>query len=61
MDSWIWGAAVRPRANEIAVGCNDGTVAMHKLSFNIVHALHRERYAYRDSMTDVIIQHLVTE
>jgi intraflagellar transport protein 122 len=53
--SWIWSAVVRPRTTNIAVGCNDGTIAMHQLSFNIVHAFHKERYAYRDSMTDVII------
>lgn len=60
-EDWIWSAAVRPKQNNVAVGCNDGTVVMYQVVFSTVHGLYQDRYAYRDVMTDVIIQHLVTE
>lgn len=43
------------------MGCEDGTIAYYQLVFNTVHGLYRERYAYRENMTDIIIQHLITE
>ena len=59
--SWVWCAAARPDSSYIALGCQDGTVALYQLIFSTVHGLYRERYAYRENMTDVIIQHLLTE
>lgn len=43
------------------VGCQDGTIAFYQLIFSTVHGLYKDRYAYRDGMTDVVIQHLITE
>ena len=59
--SWVWCARQRPGANAVAVGCEDGSVSMHTLSFGTVHGLYHDRYAYRDAMTDVVVQHLVSE
>ena len=43
------------------MGCQDGPIAYYQLIFSTVHGLYRERYAFRENMTDVIIQHLLTD
>lgn len=61
MNDWIWSAAVNPVTHKIFAGGNDGEIAMAQVDFNTIHGLFQDRYAYRELMTDVIIQHLVTE
>lgn len=61
MDSWIWAIKARPKTNFVAVGCDDGTIALYCLVFGTVHGIYQERYAYRENITDVIVQHLMTE
>ncbi|XP_043287356.1 intraflagellar transport protein 122 homolog isoform X2 [Venturia canescens] len=58
--SWVWSCAVHPSSSHVAIGCQDGTIKYLELSWNVVHGLYGDRYAYRENMTDVIIQHLVT-
>ncbi|ERL84617.1 hypothetical protein D910_02045, partial [Dendroctonus ponderosae] len=60
-NSWIWCCEADPTGNFVALGCEDGTIAFYQLAFNMVHGLYKERYAYRENMTDIIIQHLITE
>ncbi|XP_037299946.1 intraflagellar transport protein 122 homolog isoform X2 [Manduca sexta] len=57
---WVWAIAPSPTFNTVAVGCQDGTLWCYQVVFSTVHGLYRERYAYRENMTDVIIQHLTT-
>ncbi|KAJ6643007.1 Intraflagellar transport protein 122 like [Pseudolycoriella hygida] len=59
-ESWIWTTAISPSGGSIVMGCQDGTLASYNLTFSTVHALYRERYAFRENMCDVIIQHLVS-
>ena len=60
-EEWIWSCAPRPSANYVAIGTNDGTISMHQLVFSTVHGLYRERYAFREYMTDVVVQNMVSE
>ena len=34
---------------------------MYQMITSTVHGLYKERYAYRENMTDVIVQNLITE
>lgn len=61
MNDWIWSNTVNPVNRSIFAGANNGQIQMHKVDMKQVHGLYQERYAYRELMTDVIIQHLVTE
>ncbi|KAJ3403303.1 hypothetical protein HDV05_007909, partial [Chytridiales sp. JEL 0842] len=60
-DSWVWCCKVKPKQNYVAVGCHDGTISLYQIVFNTVHGLYNDRYAYRENMTDVVIQHLSTD
>jgi len=61
LQDWVWSVAVNPSTNSVFAGSNNGGIVAFNLEFNRVHGLYQERYAYRELMTDVIIQHLVTE
>ncbi|RLN15216.1 hypothetical protein BBJ28_00011620 [Nothophytophthora sp. Chile5] len=60
-ESWVWALKARPKTNFVGVGCEDGSLAMYCLVFGTVHGIYQERYAYRENLTDVIVQHLMTE
>ncbi|KAL0479772.1 intraflagellar transport protein [Acrasis kona] len=59
--SWVWSIAHRPNQNYICLGTNDGLLNVYQLLFNTVHSIYQNNYAFRESMTDVVIQDLVTE
>lgn len=58
---WIWKAIPRPKSNSVAIVTNDGSLSLHSIVFSTVHGLYGDRYAFRDGMTDVVVQHLVVE
>ncbi|XP_035207388.1 intraflagellar transport protein 122 homolog [Stegodyphus dumicola] len=60
-DSWVWCCATKADSTHVAIGSQDGIAAYYEVCFTTVHSLYRERYAYRQNMTDVVVQHLITE
>ncbi|CAM9229049.1 unnamed protein product [Ascophyllum nodosum] len=60
-NAWVWAVSGRPGHDELAVGCDDGAIQVYKLQFRNVTAIYEERYAYRENMSDVIVQHLLSE
>lgn len=61
LDDWVWSVCVNQATNAIFAASNSGKIMSFRTNFQRVHGLYQERYAYRELMTDVIIQHLVTE
>ncbi|CAM9714504.1 unnamed protein product [Scytosiphon promiscuus] len=59
--AWVWTLAGRPGHNELVVGCDGGSIRMQKLHFQHVTAIYKDRYAYRENMSEVIVQHLISE
>jgi intraflagellar transport protein 122 len=60
-EGWIWCCKVKPNQSLVAVGCQDGTISVHQIVFNTVHGLYNDRYVFRENMTDIVIQHLVSD
>uniref|UniRef100_M4ASM8 Intraflagellar transport protein 122 homolog n=1 Tax=Xiphophorus maculatus TaxID=8083 RepID=M4ASM8_XIPMA len=59
--AWVWTCRVKPDSNYVVCGCQDGTIYCYQLNFTTVHGLYKDLYAYRDNMTNVIVQDLITE
>ncbi|CAH8841801.1 unnamed protein product [Trichobilharzia szidati] len=59
--SWIWCCSTRQGYNQIVVGCQDGTIEAIQLILEPVQSFYKDRFAYRESLTDVVVQHLITE
>jgi intraflagellar transport protein 122 len=60
-DSWIWSLDTYGDDETMVYGTHWGSVEYIKMNFNSVHSLYRDRYAYRENLTEVIVHHLVTD
>jgi len=60
-ESWVWGAAYQPAYERILLGSNTGKIDVLQLKFETVHSLYREKYAYRENLTDIVIHHLTAD
>ena len=58
---WVWAGVHQAGTHQIALGTSDGSVSLHEVIFDTVHALHGQHYALRTSMTSVLITDLITE
>lgn len=48
-NGWVWCVRGHPKKNCIAVGSEDGSIAVYQLLFSTVHGLYNDRYAFRYS------------
>jgi len=60
-DQWIWTCAARPNSRDFAVGTEGGVISLISAQLQVVHALAQNRYARRETLTDVIVQNLLTD
>lgn len=60
-DDWCWASKCQPGSSSVVMGTNSGVISMFKLGFTPVNALYQDRFVYTESMTDVVIQHLISE
>eukprot|EP01105_Mastigella_eilhardi_P005329 TRINITY_DN1705_c0_g2_i1.p1 TRINITY_DN1705_c0_g2~~TRINITY_DN1705_c0_g2_i1.p1 ORF type:complete len:1309 (-),score=346.84 TRINITY_DN1705_c0_g2_i1:47-3835(-) len=59
--NWAWCVRHQPGKNAVAVSDNSGQVTCYQLHSNVIHTLYKDLYAYRHLMSDVVIQHLLTD
>ena len=57
----MWCCACHGESDLLALGTHTGSIELLRMNFDAVHALYRDRYAYRENLTEVIVHHLVTD
>ncbi|GAB1599701.1 intraflagellar transport protein 122 homolog [Argonauta hians] len=58
--SWVTCSAVLGNTDTVVTGTEGGMIHYYHVSMSTIHGLYKDRYAYRDNMTDVIILNLST-
>lgn len=59
-DAWIRTAKSHPFLNQLAVGTQTGQLIVLEVEQNFLKSRHRTRFVYRENMTDVVVQHLLS-
>lgn len=57
----MWCAACHGESDSLVTGSCGGAIDFIKMDFDTVDALYRDRYAYRENLTDVVVHHLTTD
>jgi intraflagellar transport protein 122 len=60
-EGWVWSCKAQPNSPYFAIGSDDGTISVQQLSFDTIDAFFGDKYAYRQSLTDVVIRNLATK
>jgi len=60
-DDWCWVGKGCPKEPFVATGSHSGSVSVFKLNFTPINGLYQDRFAFTEGMTDVIVQHLISE
>lgn len=60
-DSWVWSSVYHDDSDRVVVGTDSGGIDMLQMSYDVVHSLYKDRYAYRENLTEVVIHHLLTD
>jgi intraflagellar transport protein 122 len=70
-DSWVWGIACSQTSaaaatfssdfDRVVLGSDSGSIDAVQLTFDAVHSLYRDRYAYRENLTEIIVHHLISD
>lgn len=59
--SWVWAGACHAPSDRVVLGTDHGGIDMIQMTFTAVHSLFKDRYAYRENLTEIIVHHLVTD
>lgn len=69
--SWVWGVACSQTGSaaankssdfdRVVLGSDAGGIDAMQLLFESVHSLYRDRYAYRENLTEIIVHNLVSD
>ena len=59
--SWVWTSACNTHHDRVVAGSDAGQITAMQMTFDVVHALFKDRYAYRENLTEIIVHNLVTD
>ena len=69
--SWVWGIGCSQTSSaaanyscdfdRVVLGTDAGGIDAIQLLFDSVHSLYRDRYAYRENLTEIIVHNLVSD
>lgn len=60
-NGWICSNACHSETERVVTGSNDGNITVLQMTFDVVHAISKDRYVFRENLTEVVIQHLLVD